>query len=132
MQLPGQQFCLANILRKKAKHQLATFQMLRLKPKGTITSYGLTFCVTQPHYISQLLCPASHVQHLTQVPKGLPWQRTIHNSCTDTCSATKTAMVLHYNSAHVQRRACTTPLPPELLQGEPEAAFDSHVLQVNI
>lgn len=74
MQLPGQQFCLGNILRKKAKQQLAKIQMLRLKPKGTITSCSLTFCVTQAHYISQLLCPDSDIQYLTQVHEGSPWQ----------------------------------------------------------
>lgn len=76
MQLAGQQRCLANIPRKKAKHQLAKLQMLRLKLKGTITSCSLTFCVTQAHYISQLLSPDSDIQYLTQVPKGLPWQES--------------------------------------------------------
>jgi len=52
IQLLGQQFYLAGILGKVAKCKLAEIQMLRLKPKGTITSFSLTFYVTQAHYIS--------------------------------------------------------------------------------
>lgn len=133
MQSLGQQFCLGNILRKKAKHQLAKIQMLRLKPKGTITSCSLTICVTQAHYISVTL--------------SWLWYPILDSSTYRITLAREPFIIPAQMHAVLQRQLCYFIVTVHtskagdtllffflnfLLQGEPGTSFDSHVLQVNI
>lgn len=104
MQLPGQQFCLPNILRKKASTSQLSSRCLGSCQKSHYIMQFDILCNRPTTF--QLRCPYSDIQ--SKYLKDYPGKRTIHNSCTDTCSATKTAMLLHFNSAHVQRRRSTT------------------------
>lgn len=100
------------ILRKIAKCKLAKIHMLGLKPKGTITSCILTFCLTQAHYISHSYSVLRLISNAwLNYIKDNTGKGTINNSCIDIFSTTKTAMLLHENSACVKSRRYSAFLP---------------------